>query len=42
MEKIKETIENLGGNVLGEGVILNIVELNNNKEVFSLIDVNEE
>ena len=42
MEKIKETIENLGGKVLGEGVILNILELNNNKEVFSLIDVNEE
>ena len=27
---------------VGEGVILNIVELNNNKEIFSLIDVNEE
>ena len=42
MEKIKESIDKLGGNVVGEGVILNIVELNNNKEVFSLIDVNEE
>ena len=42
MEKIKEAIDKLGGNVVGEGVILNIVELNNNKEVFSLIDVNEE
>ncbi len=42
MEKIKETIENLGGRVVGEGVILNIVELNNNKDVFSLIDINEE
>lgn len=42
MEKIKETIEKLGGKVVGEGVILNIVELNNNKEVFSLIDANEE
>lgn len=42
MEKIKEKIETLGGKVLGEGVILNIVELNNNKNVFSLIDVNEE
>ena len=42
MEKIKETIEKFGGKILGEGVILNIVELNNNKEVFSLIDVNEE
>lgn len=42
MEKIKEKIETLGGKLLGEGVILNIVELNNNKNVFSLIDVNEE
>ncbi len=42
MEKIKETIEKLGGKVVGEGVILNIVELNNNKKVFSLIEVNEE
>ena len=42
MEKIKEIIEKLGGKVVGEGVILNIVELNNNKEVFSLIEVNEE
>lgn len=41
MEKIKEEVEKLGGNVLGEGVILNIVELNDNKNVFSLIDVNE-
>ena len=42
MEKIREAIEKLGGKVLGEGVILNIVELNDNKELFSLIDVNEE
>ena len=42
MEKIKDTIEKLGGKVVGEGVILNIVELNNNKKVFSLIEVNEE
>ena len=42
MEKIKDTIEKLGGKLVGEGVILNIVELNNNKEVFSLIEVNEE
>lgn len=42
MEKIKEAIEKLRGKVVGEGVILNIVELNNNKEIFSLIDVNEE
>ena len=41
IEKIKEKIQTLGGNVLGEGVILNIVELNNNKDIFSIIDVNE-
>ena len=41
IEKIKEKIQALGGNVLGEGVILNIVELNNNKDIFSIIDVNE-
>ena len=38
---IKKAIEALGGTVIGEGVILNIVELNDNKELFSLIDVNE-
>lgn len=42
MNSIKKAIEDLGGNVIGEGVILNIVELNNNKDLFSLIDVNEE
>ena len=42
MKAIKEVIEDLGGNVVGEGVVMNIVELNDNKELFSLIDVNEE
>lgn len=40
-QAIKKAIEELEGNVLGIGVVLNIVELNKNK-VFSLIDVNEE
>ena len=39
---IKKNIKDLGGIVVGEGVVLNIVELNNNKEIFSLIDINEE
>lgn len=39
---IRQAIENLGGIVVGEGVVMNIVELNNNKELFSIIDVNEE
>ena len=38
---IKETVENLGGNILGVGVVINIKELNKD-EVFSLIDINEE
>ena len=42
MKAIKETIEELGGIVAGEGVIMNIVELNNDKNIFSLIDINEE
>ena len=42
LDSIKKNIEDIGGIVVGEGVVLNIVELNNNKEIFSLIDVNEE
>ena len=42
MKAIKQSIEKLGGEVVGQGVVMNIVELNNNKELFSLIDVNEE
>ena len=42
LEAIKHALEDLGGIVVGEGVVMNIVELNNNKEMFSLIDVNEE
>ena len=42
LKSIKETLIGLGGTVIGEGVVLNIVELNDNKELFSLIDINEE
>lgn len=42
LKAIKDAIKGLGGNVVGEGVIMNIVELNNNKDLFSLIDINEE
>lgn len=42
IKAIKEAIEKLGGKVVGEGVVMNIVELNDNQELFSLIDVNEE
>ena len=39
---IRQAIESLNGIVAGEGVVMNITELNNNKELFSLIDINEE
>lgn len=42
IESIKQAIKSLGGKVVGEGVVMNIVELNNNKDLFSLIDINEE
>lgn len=41
MNAIKNAIESLGGKVIGEGVVMNIAELNNNTELFSLIDINE-
>ena len=37
---IKETVESLGGKILGTGVVINIKELNNDN-IFSLIDINE-
>lgn len=42
VDAIKQALEGLRGTVIGSGVVMNIVELNNNTEVFSLIDVNEE
>ena len=42
IKAISDTIKDLGGEVVGIGVVLNIVELNNTKDVFSLIDINEE
>ena len=41
IKSIKDAIEELGGVVVGVGVVMNIKELNNDKDVFSLIDVNE-
>ena len=38
---IKDAVENLGGNIIGIGVVINIKELNNDR-IFSLIDINEE
>ncbi len=42
MKAIKNEIIKLGGKVLGEGAVINILELNDNKELFSIIDINEE
>ena len=42
LRAIKDTVRSLNGNIIGEGVVLNIKELNNNTELFSLIDINEE
>ena len=42
MNAIKNSIEEQGGKVVGEGVIINIQELNEKKDLFSLIDINEE
>ena len=41
VKSIKNAVKELGGNVVGVGVVMNIVELNNDKDVFSLIDINE-
>ena len=42
MLAIRDAIKKLGGKVLGEGAVINIIELNDNKELFSIIDINEE
>ncbi len=42
MKAIKDAIKDLKGNVVGEGVVINIKELNNNKNLYSIIDINEE
>ena len=38
---IKQAVENLGGNILGTAVVINIKELNSD-DIYSLIDINEE
>ena len=42
MKAIKQALEESGGLVKGEGVIMNIKELNNSENIYSLIDINEE
>ncbi len=41
MKAITDAIKKLGGNIVGKGVIMNIVELNNDNNVFSLLDIQE-
>ena len=41
MKAIKQAIEDVGGIVVGQGVIMNIKELNDAKDVYSLLDINE-
>ena len=41
LKAISDNIKKLGGKVVGEAVLINIKELNNNKKLFSIIDVNE-
>ena len=42
MRGIINAIENLGGTVIGKGIVMNIVGLNNDDDVFSLLDIEEE
>lgn len=42
MKAIKQAIQNAGGIIKGEGVIMNIKELNNDTHIYSLLDINEE
>lgn len=39
---IKKAIEEAGGIIKGQGVIMNIKELNNEDDIYSLLDINEE
>ena len=42
MKAIKQAIEDAGGIIKGQGVIMNIKELNNDSHIYSLLDINEE
>ena len=41
MKAMKQAIEDVGGIVVGQGVIMNIKELNHAQDVYSLLDINE-
>lgn len=42
MKAICKEIEHLGGNIVGKGVVMNIIGLNSDNDVFSLLDIEEE
>lgn len=42
IKSIQKAIEELGGKIAGKGVVMNIIGLNHDKDVFSFIDVEEE
>ena len=42
MKAIEKAIQDLGGKIIGKGVVMNIVGLNQDKDVFSLLDIEEE
>lgn len=42
LKAIKQTIEEAEGIIKGEGVIMNIKELNNDTHIYSLLDIKEE
>lgn len=42
VKAIKQAIEDVGGIIKGQGVIMNIKELNNDLDIYSLLDINEE
>ena len=41
MKAMKNAIEEVGGIIVGQGVIMNIKELNDAKDVYSLLDIHE-
>ena len=41
LKSIEKAVEDLGGIVKGKGVIMNIKELNNDSNIYSLLDINE-
>ena len=42
VKAIKNAIETLGGNVLGTAVVMNITELNQEKDIYAVLEVEEE